>query len=53
MKKWTSEGVSTRRRWHNVALMLARRLRRRANIKPTLGQRLVFADYTLFPYIGV
>ena len=27
----------------NVALMLARRLRRRPSIKATLGQRLVFA----------
>ena len=28
----------------NVVLMLALRLRRRANIKPTLGERLVFSD---------
>ena len=29
----------------NVVLMLARRLRRRPNIKTTLDQRLVFAGY--------
>ena len=33
------------RRWLNVVLMLARRLRRRPNIKTTLGQRLVFAGF--------
>ena len=32
------------RRWHNAVLMLARRQRRRANIKTKLGQRLVFAE---------
>ena len=31
------------RRWSNVGLMLAHRLRRWSNIKPTLLQRLVFA----------
>ena len=31
------------RRWINVGLILARRLRRRPNIKTTLDQRLVFA----------
>ena len=31
------------RRWPNVGLILDRRRRRRANIKPTLGQRFVFA----------
>ena len=33
----------TTRRWPNVALMLGRRRRRRANIKAILGQCLVFA----------
>ena len=31
-------------RWPNVALILDHRLRRWANIKATLGQRLVFSD---------
>ena len=31
------------RHWPNVGSMLADRLRRRPNIEPTLGQRLVFA----------
>ena len=31
------------RHWPNVVLMLARRLRRRPNIKTTLDERLVFA----------
>ena len=35
------------RRWTNVGLMLAHRLRRWANIKPTLIQRLVFAGRAL------
>ena len=30
-------------RWTDVGLMLGRRRRRRANSKPTLGQRIVFA----------
>ena len=31
------------RRWHNVCLLLAHRLRRWPNSKPALGQRLMFA----------
>ena len=31
------------RRWSNVSLLLGRRSRRRANGKPTLVQRLMFA----------
>ena len=30
----------------NVALMLAQRLRRWVNIKATLGERIVFAEYS-------
>ena len=33
------------RRWHNVGRLLARRLRRRPNSGPTLGQRIVSAGY--------
>ena len=33
--------------WLNAGLMLARRLRRRPNITPALGQRLVFAGISL------
>ena len=33
-------------RWPSVGLMLAHRLRRWPNIKPALGQRLVFAGIT-------
>ena len=40
---------ANKRRWLNVVLMLARRLRRRPNIKTTLGQRLVFAENVLVP----
>ena len=29
--------------WFNVGFMLARRLRRRSNIEPTLDKRVVFA----------
>ena len=36
---------TTTRHWPDVVLMLARRLRRRPNIKTTLGQRLVFAGW--------
>ena len=32
-------------RWPNVGLLLARRLRRRPNIKPTSVQRILFAGY--------
>ena len=35
----------------NAGLMLARRRRRRAIIKPTLGERIVFAGKEL-PYLG-
>ena len=35
------------RHWTNVGLMLARRLRRRANINPTLVQCLVFAGISV------
>ena len=38
---------SKTRRWSNDDLMLAQRLRRRANIKTTLGQRPVFAGKPL------
>ena len=33
---------ATMRRWPNVALRLAHRLRRRPNSKPTLGQRHMY-----------
>ena len=33
--------------------MLARRLRRRANIEPTLGKRLVFAGIYIYIYIYI
>ena len=36
--------------WSNVVLMLARRLRRRPNIKTTLGQCLVSAAWDAFPW---
>ena len=39
---WCDVLASTRR-WPNVVLMLAHRLRRWASIKPTLGQRLVLS----------
>ena len=35
------------RDWTNVGLLLVHRLRRWTNIKPTLDQRIVFADFTL------
>ena len=38
---WNQRDVS--RRWSNSSLMLGRRRRRRASIKPALDQRLVFA----------
>ena len=38
------------RRWPNAGLMLARRRRRRANITPTLGQRLMFAGSMLMNF---
>ena len=47
--KLSQENVSTAlnpanmRRWPNVGLPLAHRLRRLPNSKPTLGQRLMFA----------
>ena len=42
-ERWSLSPVNTRR-WPNVDLMVARRrLRRRATIKSTLGERLVFA----------
>ena len=34
-------GQADTRRWPNAGLMLAHRLRRRANIKPALGQRFL------------
>ena len=40
------------RRWPTVGLLLAHRLRHWPNSKPTLGQRLVFAWYTLL-YVGL
>ena len=36
------------RRWPNVGLLLAHRLRRWPNSKPTLGQRLMLAGITYF-----
>ena len=36
---------ANKKRWSNVRLMLAHRLRRWANINLALGQRLVFAGY--------
>ena len=41
---------STTRRWSNVILMLAHRLRRWTNIKTTMDQRLVLAGYTYTLY---
>ena len=38
------------RRWPNVGLMLAQRRRRWANIKPTLGERMMFVEYTISKY---
>ena len=37
------------RRWPNVSLLLAHRLRRWPNSKPTLGKRLMFAGYVHLP----
>ena len=37
------------RRWSNVDLMFGHRLRRWPNIKPTLSQRLLFAEMIQFP----
>ena len=39
--------------WHNVGSMLASRLRRRANIEPTLGQSILFARYQPFRRISI
>ena len=47
-----SDITASTRRWPNVVLMLACRLRRRPYIETTLGQRLMFADKNIicFPY---
>ena len=37
-------------RWPNVGLLLGQRRRRRANSKPKLGQRLMFAGKPLFHF---
>ena len=34
--------------WPNAELMLARRLRRRPNINPALGQQIVFDEYSFY-----
>ena len=46
------EYPSKTRRWLNVGSMLAFRLRRRANIEPTMVQRLVFAGTLRLPWQG-
>ena len=45
--------LASTRRWRNVGLMLAHRLRRWPNIDPTLGHRLVFAGYSTSHYIAI
>ena len=40
---YTSTNRANMRRWPDVSLLLAHRLRRRPNSKPTLGLRLMFA----------
>ena len=48
VRNWHKEQFLTNtRHWANVVSMLARRLRRRPNINPTLVQCLVFAGLTL------
>ena len=41
------------RRWANAGLLLAHRLRRWPNSKPTLAQRLMFAGLPLVLYVGL
>ena len=47
VSNWDIPYPANMRRWPNFGLLLAHRLRRWSNSKPTLGQRLMFAGYTV------